>query len=265
MRLADKVIIVTGSTTGIGEAIARRCGREGAAGVVVHGLEREFGEKVVSEVNADAGRDIAALIVADLSDPIAAGQLVDFAIERFGRLDAVVNNAADIARTDVHTTTPQVFDRVMAVNARAPLMMIQAALPHLERSHGCVLNIGSINGYCGEPNLLAYSMSKGALMTMTRNLGDALHLNHGVRVNQITVNWVLTENEDRVQQQQGNPPDWHAKVPKVFAPAGRLMHPEEIAEAAVYFLSDAAGPISGNVVDVGQFPVIGRNPPKIID
>ena len=100
---------------------------------------------------------------------------------------------------------------------------------------------------------------------MTRNLGDTLHRQHGVRVNQINPGWVLTENEKRNQEAQGNPPDWYTKLPDVWAPAGRLIHPDEIANAAVYWLSDASGPISGSVCDLAQFPMIGRNPPKHVE
>ncbi len=258
MRLAGKVVLVTGSSSGIGEAIARRCVAEGAR-VLVHGLERELGEAVTRSLG-----EAAALHLDDLADPQAAPRLVQATLAAFGRLDALVNNAARVERGTLETTDATAFDRVMAVNARAPLLLIRAALPELARAGGAVLNVGSINAWSGEPSLVAYSASKGALMTLTRNLGDTLHREHGVRVNQINPDWVLTENEKRIQERQGNPPDWYLKVPKAFAPAGRLILPEEIAAAAVYWISDESRPISGSVVEMAQFPVIGRNPPKVI-
>jgi NAD(P)-dependent dehydrogenase (short-subunit alcohol dehydrogenase family) len=124
------------------------------------------------------------------------------------------------------------------------------------------VNIGSVNAYCGEPNLLAYSMSKGALMTMTRNLGDVLFREHGVRVNQINPGWVLTETETIRKKEHGLAENWYTSLPKVYAPAGRILWPAEIAAAAIYFLSDESGPVSGQVLDVEQHPFIGRNPPK---
>src|SRR6476646_4692826 len=169
MRLKDKSIIVTGSTTGIGEAMARRFVAEGAR-VLVHGLERDLGQKVVSEL----GPDKAALHIDDLADPGTPGRVVQAALTAFGAVDAIVNNAAWIVRSNIETTDADLFDRCMAVNVRAPLLLVQAALSHLRRAHGCVLNIGSINGYCGEANQLAYSLSKGALITFSRNLADAL-------------------------------------------------------------------------------------------
>jgi NAD(P)-dependent dehydrogenase (short-subunit alcohol dehydrogenase family) len=258
MRLAGKVVLVTGSTSGIGEAIARRCAAEGAR-VLVHGLERDLGEQVVASLDG-----AAALHVDDLADPDAATRLVEAALAAFGRLDAVVNNAARVERGTIETTDAAAFDRVIAVNTRAPLLLIRAALPQLARARGAVLNIGSINAWSGEPTFVAYSASKGALMTLTRNLGDTLHRENGVRVNQINPDWVLTDNEKRVQERQGNPPDWYLKVPRVFAPAGRLILPEDVAAAAVYWIGDESRPISGSVVEMAQFPVIGRNPPKVI-
>ena len=139
MRLKEKVINVTGSSQGIGEAIARRAVREGAR-VLVHGLERELGEKVV----ADLG-DAARLHIEDLADPACPEHLVENTVEAFGRLDCIVNNAAWVARSDIATTDADYFDRVMAINARAPLLLIRAGLAQLSTHRGCVLNIGSVN------------------------------------------------------------------------------------------------------------------------
>jgi len=255
MRLRDKVILVTGSTTGIGEAIARRALSEGAR-VVFHGRDEERGRKLVEEF---AGRSTLAL--ADLSDPAAPAKLIEAAINAFGALDAVVNNAASVARSDLESTDAAFFDKTMAINVRAPLLLIQAARPHLKSSQGCVLNIGSINAYCGERNLLAYSISKGALMTLSRNLADALG-GDGIRVNHFNVGWVLTPNEYEQKIADGLPANWPEQLDPQFAPSGRLIKPEEIAVAAVYWLSDESRPISGSVIELEQYPIIGRNPTK---
>jgi NAD(P)-dependent dehydrogenase (short-subunit alcohol dehydrogenase family) len=188
--------------------------------------------------------------------------LVKLAIQTFGRLDAVVNNAAVVASSNIHTTDRFFLQRLLAVNTIAPFELIKAALPYLTEQHGCALNIGSVNAYSGEPNLLAYSVTKGALMTMTRNLGDTLFRENGVRVNQINPGWVLTETERQRKKDHGLAEDWYKDLPAVYAPAGRILKPEEIAAAAVYLLSDECGPISGQVMDLEQYPFIGRNPPK---
>lgn len=257
MRLKDKIILITGSATGIGEAMARRFVAEGAS-VVIHGLDRAAGETVAKSLG-----DRAMLHINDLANPQAANELVDAAVKHFGRLDGLVNNAAYIPRSNLFTTDAELFDRTMAINVRAPLLLIKAAFPHLKKSQGAVLNIGSVNVYTGEANLLPYSISKGALMTLTRNLADA----HGVdrvRINQINPGWVLSANEDKVQQSLGKPADWYKQLPKAFAPSGRILMPEEVAAIAVYWMSDESQIVSGTVMELEQFPIIGRNPAKEI-
>ena len=258
MRLAGKVVLVTGSTSGIGEAIARRCVAEGAR-VLVHGLERDLGEAVAGSLG-----EAAALHVDDLADPEAAPRLVEAALppSAGSTPSSTTRPGWSAARSRRRTPPPSTGSSRSTSAPRCS--SIRAALPELSRARGAVLNIGSINAWSGEPTFVAYSASKGALMTLTRNLGDTLHREHGVRVNQINPDWVLTENEKRIQERQGNVPDWYLKVPKVFAPAGRLILPEEIAAAAVYWIGDESRPISGSVVEMAQFPVIGRNPPKVI-
>ncbi|WP_416868173.1 MAG: SDR family NAD(P)-dependent oxidoreductase [Imperialibacter sp.] len=257
MRLQDKVIIVTGSTTGIGKAIALRCVAEGAS-VILHGLEKDWGEAVLKAI----GKEHARLHIEDISKEGAPQRLVDFAIKSFGRLDAIVNNAASVLSSNIHTTDAAFLREVIEVNTIAPFNLIKAALPELRMNRGCALNIGSVNAWSGEPNLLAYSISKGALMTMTRNLGDTLHREDGVRVNQINPGWVLTEVETIRKREHGLADDWYKDLPDVYAPAGRILAPAEIAAAAVYWLADESGPISGQVVDLEQYPFMGRNPPK---
>ena len=258
MRLKNKVIIVTGSCTGIGKAIAIRCVEEGAK-VVVHGLEKDLGEEVVQIV----GSKNAVLQIEDITTEGAPDRLVSVAIENFGQLDAIVNNAAWVTSSNIYTTQADYFRKVLEVNTIAPFNLIKAALPHLIKTKGSVVNIGSVNAYCGEPNLLAYSISKGALMTMSRNLGDSLFRDSGVRVNQINPGWVLTETETIRKHEQGMPADWYKSLSNMYAPAGRILAPSEIAAAAVYFLAEESGPVSGQVLDVEQHPFIGRNPPKL--
>lgn len=254
-RLADKVILVTGSTTGIGEAIARRCVAEGAR-VVVHGRDHERGQ-AVSEALGPA----AHLQIDDLEDPTAPARLVAAALETFGRLDGLVNNAAWVVRSSLETTNADFFDRVMRINVRAPLLLIQAALPYLKQASGSVVNIGSINGYAGEAKQLDYSISKGALMTLSRNLADVLAPAR-VRVNHFNVGWVLSENEYHLKMAEGLPPDWPETRDRQSVPSGRMTRPDDIAAHAAFWLSDESRPISGSVLELEQFPVIGRNPVK---
>jgi NAD(P)-dependent dehydrogenase (short-subunit alcohol dehydrogenase family) len=257
--MKGKVVIVTGSATGIGKAIAIRAAERGAR-VMLTDKDGGGMEAVAQRIGEPARSH-----VADLVDPDSPAAIVSATIETFGRIDGLVNNAAYIPRSNIETTSLDMFEQVMAVNVRAPLFLIKAALPHLTESGGSVLNIGSINAYAGEPNMMIYSVSKGALMTMTRNLGDSLLRDYGVRVNQINPGWVLTENEIRYQVELGMPTDWPERLPREFNPSGTLISPDTIAEAALFWLSDISRPVSASVVEMEQFPLIGRNPAKSVE
>lgn len=254
MRLQDQIILITGSTTGIGEHMARRFVAEGAK-VILHGRDAVRGEALRREL----GEDKTAFCQGDLADASYPEQLAAQALAAFGRIDALVNNAALTTRARIQDTDAAFFDRLIAVNTRAPLLLIRALLPALKESRGCVLNIGSVLAHCGQANLLAYSVSKGGLMTMTRNLADAFGT-EGVRFNQLNVGWTLTENEYQVKMGDGLPADWPDHVPAYAAPAGRLTKPEEVAAATVYWVGRESEPISGTVAELEQYPIIGRYP-----
>lgn len=257
--LEDQVVLVTGSTTGIGRAIARRCVEEGAQ-VMIHGRNKKRARQLSDELGASAD-----YVLADLEEPNAPRRIVDAVIEQFNRIDGLVNNAALTTRSTLDTTTPETFDRILTVNLKAPLFLIREAMPHF-RNHGkgVVLNIGSVNAHCGECALLPYSIAKGGLMTMTRNLADA-HASEQVRFNQLNVGWTLTEGEKQAKREDGLPPNWEQKLPEQYAPSGRIFRPEEIAAHAVFWLSEEAGPVSGSVYEIEQYPMIGRNPEKEIE
>ena len=255
MRLKDKVIIITGATSGIGRAIAIRAVAEGAK-VLIHGIEKDDGQKVVEQLGKSA-----ALCIADLSDPAAPQKIVDSAITAFGKIDAVVNNAAFIERNNLSQLTPEAFTKTITINLQSALFLIQAAFPHLKKSEGCVLNIGSINAYSGESSLLAYSIGKAGLQTMTRNLANA-HGGDKVRFNLINPGWILTDREYVDQVKKGMPENWPEKLGKDNIPFGVMSTPEQLAAACVYWLGDESRPFTGSVVELEQFSIIGRNPEK---
>jgi NAD(P)-dependent dehydrogenase (short-subunit alcohol dehydrogenase family) len=251
--LSSRVAIVTGSTSGIGRGIAQHFAGLGAA-IVVHGLDRALGDVVVGNIRDGGGR--AVFVEADLVNPDECRQLVSLAVQELGGVDILVNNAGDFTRGNIESVPLAVWDRIIAVNLRAPFLLIQAAVPHLRaRGRGSIVNIGSVNAYIGEPKLCPYSVSKGGLMTLTKNA--AAYLNqYRIRVNQLNVGWTLTEGEHRVKLLEGKGEHW---VDEAVAsrPFGRLLEPLDIARAAAYFASDDSECITGTVMDMEQYPVGG--------
>ena len=255
MRLKDKVIIITGATSGIGRALTIRAVAEGAR-VVIHGIDKVDGQKLVDHL----GKNVT-LCIADLEDASTPKKIVDCALEAFGQIDSVVNNAATIKRSNLLQITPEEFTKTLTINLQSALFLIQAAFPHLKKSGGSVLNIGSINAYTGESSLLAYSISKAGLQTLTRNLANA-HGVDGVRFNLINPGWILTDREYADQIKKGLPENWPNKLGPENIPFGKMSTPEELAAACIYWLGDESKPFTGSIVDLEQFSIIGRNPEK---
>ncbi|MBA4335475.1 MAG: short-chain dehydrogenase, partial [Methylobacterium sp.] len=167
--MSGKAFLVTGSSHGIGRAMAERLIAEGAK-VLVHGLDQAEVDATCRELGP-ATRGASG----DLAVPATAQALVDATVAAFGRIDGLVNNAGIYPRGVIGETTAAFFDHMFAVNTRAPLLCAEAAIRafRAQDSAGAIVTVGSLNAWCGLSNLTVYSMSKGALMTMTRNLADA--------------------------------------------------------------------------------------------
>ncbi|VAW15648.1 Oxidoreductase, short-chain dehydrogenase/reductase family [hydrothermal vent metagenome] len=251
--LNGKIILITGSSSGIGLASARAAMDQGAK-VILHGSGLEKLKTAAQKLGG------APYVAADLSLPEAAQTLFDQALKIHGRIDVLVNNAAIFPRTDLNASDGASFDRIFAINTRSPLLLCRSFIKQLqaEKMPGAIVNIGSVNAYCGQPDLLLYSMSKGALMTMSKNIADAIAAD-GIRVNQLNVGWTLTETEIKTQRNEGRPDNWQQQIPEVFAPAGRILAPEEVARHVLFWASDQSTPVTGQVYDVEQYTFLGRN------
>ena len=250
LRLDGKVVAVTGSTQGLGAAIARRVVELGAAGVVVTGRNSERGEAVRSELES-AGAD-AVFVAADLADADDCAEIVRACDERFGRLDGLVNAAGLSTRGTIYDTSVELWDLLFAVNVRAPFLLIQHGAQLMRRTGdgGSVVNIITMASHGGEPVLTAYASSKAALATLTRNAGYSLQPDR-IRVNGLNIGWTATDGENVVQADTGRPPDWLEQA-DAGAPLGRLLRPEDIAPMVTYLLSDAAQMVTGSVIDFDQ-------------
>ena len=251
-RLQDRVGVVTGSGAGMGEGIARLFAEEGAR-VVISGRDEKKGQ-AVSESIAKSGGD-AIFQRADVISEADCRALIEAAVEHYGRIDLLVNNVGLSTRGNIEDTTVDLWDRIFATNVRSAFICMQQAVRHMKgQGRGSIINIGSVNAYIGEPKLTAYSASKGALMTLTKN--TAAYLNrYRIRVNQLNVGWTDTPNEHRVKiQEEGKGDNWLEEAVRT-RPFGRLLVPRDIAFAALYFASDESECITGSVLDLEQYPV----------
>lgn len=254
--LKNKVILITGSTNGIGAATARLCVKQGAK-VMIHGRKEERAKELAKELGP-----VAHYFIGDLekADERFYTELIKKTVETFGRLDGLVNNAGIYPRNNIDTASLALCEQIMRINFYAPLLLCKEAVKVFRQQGqgGAIVNIGSMNAYCGQPDLLIYSASKGALMTMTRNLGDSLGPDR-IRVNQLNVGWTPTDNEIALKRSEGLPDNWQEKIPKIYAPSGQLLSPENVAAHVVFWLSDLSAPVTGAVYEVEQYPIIGRN------
>ena len=249
--LTGKTALVTGATSGIGFGIASHFLSLGAS-VVIHGRDQEAASEAAARLSADSDRCTG--VSADLRDVGACRAMMQAAIAWKGGLDVLVNNAGMVDRGYLETAPVELWDDIMAVNLRAPFICLQEAVASMKtRGGGSIVNIGSVNAYIGAPKLGPYSVSKGGLMTFSRNAASALN-RYKIRVNQLNVGWTLTAGEDAVQKRQSTRPDWLADAVAIM-PFGRLLTPHEIALAAAYFASDDSALITGAVLDMEQAPL----------
>jgi NAD(P)-dependent dehydrogenase (short-subunit alcohol dehydrogenase family) len=247
-----KVAIVTGSTQGLGEAVARRLIADGLiGGLVICGRNEANGRRLADEFTGQGCRTV--FVAADLSRVEDALVVVEAARRAFDRVDFLVNSAATSERGTIFDTTPEVFDRIFALNVRAPFFLMQGVLRLMREKgiRGSVVNIISTSSHGGQPFLTPYSASKGALVTLTRNVANAVAKDR-IRVNGLNIGWMDTPGEHAIQQRfHDAAPDW-LKAAEQAQPFGRLLKPEEVARAAAFLLSDASGLMTGSIIDFDQ-------------
>lgn len=256
---SEAVYLVTGGTQGVGAAIALRLAEAGAGGILLVGRDEARGRAIAGEIAARGCK--AEFVAAELEEVAACRRAVAACDQRFGRLDGLVNAAGITDRGGIDDTTPDLWDRLFAVNVRAPFFLSQEAVKLMRRNPidggrqaGSIVNIITMSSHGGQPKLTAYSASKGALATLTRNLGHALKGDR-IRVNGLNIGWTETPNEHKVQLAEGQPADWLARA-EARLPFGRLIKPADVAEAALFLIGPGSGIMTGSVIDYDQM-VIG--------
>lgn len=260
LSLEGKVAIVTGATQGLGKAIAHMFADRGIAGLAITGRNAERGEKVRKELEAKGVKTVFA--AADLADEAAPEAIVAAADKAFGRVDILVNAAGITDRGSIWDTPVSLFDTMFAVNVRAPFFLMQHSLKVMKREkiEGSIINIISMSGHGGQSFITAYSASKGALITLTKNVAYSV-MNHRIRVNGLTIGWMDTPGEDRIMKTyHGAETGWLEQAEK-GRPFGRLLKPEEVARAVAFLASAESGLMTGSIIDFDQQVLGAGNSP----
>jgi len=257
-RHQNTVAVITGGTQGLGLAIARRLASEGAQGIVICGRDPKKGEGAQAEIAAMGTP--CTYVAADVSIPEDCARVVDTAVERYGRINALVNSAATSARGGLLDTTLAMWDEHIAINLRAPFLTMQRAVHWMKQAGepGSIVNIISMAAYCGQSYLTPYSTAKGGLMTLTKNVANAFARDR-IRCNGILAGWMETPGEAVIQKRfHGAGEDWAAQAARNL-PMGQLVQPDQLAGLAAYMLSPDSGVMTGALVDYDQF-VVGAYP-----
>ncbi len=250
--LHGKVAVVTGGTQGLGAAIALLLAQRGATGMVICGRQLDKGHAQAQQITKASGVRVV-FVQADLEKVDDCRTVIATADAEFGRVDVLVNAAAITDRGTLLDTDPALFDRMMAINVRAPFFLMQEAVKLMRRDRiaGSIVNIGSMSALAGQPFIAAYCTSKGALATLTRNSAYAL-LRNRIRVNGLNIGWMASEGEDRIQREfHHSAPDWLEQA-AAKQPFGRLVDPHEVARAVAFLCSDESGLMTGSVIEYDQ-------------
>lgn len=245
MRLKDRVAIVTGSSKGIGEGIARVFSAEGAKVVVVSRGE-QAGLAMAEELGSAEGR--AIFLKTDVTVSESIQEMITKTIEEFGRLDILVNNAGYHISKNIEQTSEEEWDFIQKTNLYSTFLCSKYAVPHLKETKGNIIHISSMVGLVGQPNATAYSATKGGQIAMTRNM--ALDLaKYRIRVNAICPGWIQTPLVDDWFSQQE---DEKAAREYIFGkhPLGRIGTIEECGKAAAFLGSDDASFITGITLNI---------------
>jgi NAD(P)-dependent dehydrogenase (short-subunit alcohol dehydrogenase family) len=251
VRLDQRVLLLTGSTQGIGLATAQLAAKSGARGIFITGRDQAKGNAAVASLVA-LGVE-ADFLAADLGADGAGDRIFTACLERFGAIDLLVNAAALTDRGSVINATPALWDSLFEVNARTPFFLMQRFVKHLRerKAPGSAVNILSMNVHGGAATLAVYAASKAALALLTKNAAQA-HRFDRIRFNGINVGWTDTPAERQMQAVTlGHGEGWLADA-EARAPFGRLLKPDDIARLATFLLSDASSPMTGALIDQEQ-------------
>jgi L-fucose dehydrogenase len=241
LQLKDKVVIVTGGAKGIGAAIVQACAKEGAIPVIV-GRDPEAGKQVQEELKKSGA--VCGLISVDLTTPENCSRSIEQALEHFGRIDALVNNAGRNDKIGLEHGNPQEYVASLNRNLVHYYAMAHYALPHLKRTHGAIVNVGSKTAVTGQGSTSGYASSKGAIMALTREWAAEL-LPYGIRVNSVIPAEVMTPLYRSWLDTFPNPEEKLKNILAKIPLEKRMTTSEEIAATVVFLISSRSSHTTG--------------------
>ena len=252
-RFKEKVVIVVGATSGMGEASAHRFAGEGAT-VLLAGRRQEKGEKIVKKITDTGGT--ASFLKADISKKQDCKKIIDTALEMYGRIDVLVNIAGYHISKGIEEVTEKEWDFLMDTNLKSFFLLGKYAVPYLKKTRGNIVNMSSMVGLIGQSNACAYAASKGGIVAMSKNM--ALDLaKYGIRVNSICPGWIRSELVEDWFHQQGENEQKQRDYINTMHPLGRIGEPEEAAAAIAFLASEDASFITGIALPVEGALTIG--------
>ena len=248
----SRVALITGGAQGIGAATAKRFLQDGFAGVVLLDLNSD---RLNTEAKSLKQFGRVECLVADLRDHSTPAKAVAFTLEKFGKLDVLVNAAGNTTRGGIADATHEMYDSLFDVNVKAPLFMMQEVAKHMvAQKHGVIINVASMLAHGGPSNLALYGASKAALVALTKNAANTFKRD-GVRAFCVNLGGVNSEGEHNLQTGFHKlPENWHETIGKRM-PAGRLIVPEDVAGLMSYLVSPSAHMMNGAVIDYEQMPM----------
>lgn len=243
MRLKDKVAIVTGSSRGVGKAIATAFGQEGANVVVNYSSSRKAADDVVEKINSFGSRALA--VKADIADKAEVEILIKTAMDEFGRIDILVNNAGFTRPAMMLKMTEDEWDQVVDIHLKGAFLCSQAAAQHMkERNRGKIINVTSVAGLVGTVGQINYSAAKGGLLSMTKSAAREL-ARYNICVNVISLGIVATDMTEKIRTDE--------KLSEIYMNRillKRFAEAEDITPAFVFLASDESNYITGQLLCV---------------
>ncbi|MDG0808414.1 SDR family NAD(P)-dependent oxidoreductase [Cohnella rhizosphaerae] len=256
MRLNDKVCLITGSGSGIGKSSALRFAQEGAT-VIINDLDPAKGRETVDEINENGGK--ATFLPGDVTSPTDMERMAQAALQAFGRVDVLFNNAGISGVGALHELELEQWDRVMRVNIAGVFLPSKYVLPSMmARKSGCIINMSSCIAEIGLARRASYAASKGAVLALTKSM-QVDYAPYGIRVNALLPGTIFTPFVENYLKTSYDDPEKAIEAIKSRQLSGELGKPEDVANAALFLASDEAGFMMGSPLYIDGGVTFGKN------